>query len=133
MLLDTILANLSGAGDQITILLLMTVLDLLLGVIVAVRAGIFKLEKLAGVLESDLLPILGWVGVVIIASIPQDLIPGDAVIYAPDAAYGLVFIKILGSILGSISSFGVGTEALTKIGVQVKQLPKKDSIPGGPQ
>ena len=127
MLLDKILANLAGVGDQLLVLLVLSLIDLVFGVLAALRAGNFKLEKLAGVLESDLFPIIGWLGVVAIAAIPQDLVPSNYVGYLPEGAYGLVFIKIAGSILGSVSSFGLAVDTLKKIGVQAKQ-PKPEAL-----
>lgn len=122
MLVQTILNNLMAAGDQLVVLLILTLVDLLFGVIAAIKARTFKLEKMAGVMTSDLLPILGWIGIVIIAAIPQDLIPANFVGYAPTGAYGLVFIKIVGSILGSVASFGLAVDSLKKIGVEAKQV-----------
>lgn len=119
-MVDSIVQNIGQVGDQLVVLLGLTILDFIFGTIAAFKARTFQLEKLGGIVESGFLPILGWFGVVVIAAIPQQLVPSEFLVATPDFVYGLVFIRVAGSILGSIASFGVGTDQLRKIGVQSK-------------
>jgi len=96
----------------------LTLLDFVIGVIVALVARNFKWEYLMHYLTSDVMPILGWVVVVILSTIPAGLTPPGGVLpVATGVVYGTVFLGILGSILGSLADMGVLQKPLNRIGI----------------
>ena len=96
----------------------LTLLDFVIGVIVSLVSKTFKWEYLMHYLNSDVLPILGWIVVVIITTIPSGLVPpGGALPIVSTAVYGTVFLGILASILGSLADIGVLQKPLNRIGI----------------
>lgn len=125
-MLDAFVAAVQG---KLIVLLFLTLLDLLFGVILALRRGEFLWRKLLGYLDSDVFPILAWLAVEAMALIPGDLIPAGAELFAPQIVYATVFIVIMASVAGHLSAFGVLTSALQRVGVKPTGL-KAEPAPG---
>lgn len=103
---------------RILVLAILMLIDVLLGIIIALIKKEFKWDKLTSYLNTDVLPIIGWVAVVLITCIPADLIPsGFTIPIVADIVYGTVFIKILASVLKSLADAGVLTSFFGKIGI----------------
>lgn len=114
---------------KLIVLLFLTLLDLLFGVILALRRGEFKWGKLVGYLDSDILPILAWLAVEGMALIPGELIPAGAELFAPQIVYATVFIAILASVAGHLSAFGLLTSSLQRVGIKPTGL-REESAAG---
>lgn len=99
-------------------LLILSAMDLVLGVARAIKDGVFEWRYLAGYIPSNLLPIGGYIMVAYMAQMPIDLLPAGAEVFAPSAVYATVFLKISGSIAGHLSAFGLLTQVLSKVGVK---------------
>jgi hypothetical protein len=103
---------------RLLVFALLIVIDFVLGVVISVVKKEFKLEYLMHYVNTDGLPVLAWVAVVFITLITGNLIPsGTTLPFVGDAIYATVFLSILASILGSLSSIGVLTTLLGKVGV----------------
>jgi len=103
---------------KLVVLAILMFLDIFLGILLAVISKTFNWEKLTSFLKSDGLPVLGWIIVVVITFIPKEFVPdGFTIPFAADVTYGLVFLKIFGSLMKSLSDAGVLTELFGKLGV----------------
>jgi hypothetical protein len=98
----------SMAGFLLVLLGLM-VIDVVLGVVIALVKHEFKWDKLTGYLESDFLPVIGWLVLRVILLIPAEYIPGSMPVTEglQIFAYSTVFLKILGSIFANLQRIGV--------------------------
>jgi hypothetical protein len=103
---------------KILILTIMIVLDVLLGIILALIKKVFNWEKLTSYLSSDVLPVIGWLVVVMITLFPKELLPGGITIpLVADVVYATVFLKILASLLKSLADAGILTDLFGKVGI----------------
>jgi hypothetical protein len=108
----------AAISAKILVLTILILIDILLGVILALIKKEFKWEKLTSYLSSDVLPVVGWVTVVLITLIPKELLPvGYTIPLVADLVYTTVFIKIIASVLKSLSDAGVLTNLFGKIGI----------------
>jgi len=108
----------AAISGKLLVLAVLTMLDFLLGTIIAIVKKNFKMEYMMHVLESDLLPILGWLAVFIITSIPTAFIPqGILLPIAETTVYGIVFLGILASVLAHLADIGILNRPLQKIGI----------------
>lgn len=110
----------TAISGKLLVLAILTLLDFLLGTIVSIVVKKdFKLEYLMHYVNSDILPILGWLSVVVITAIPAALIPEGAVLPIVEVfVYGTVFLGILASLLGHLADIGILTGPLGKIGIK---------------
>jgi hypothetical protein len=115
---ENLLAFWQSVQNQVLFLLALVVLDVLFGIYVAFRQKRFELEKLAGYIDSDLIPILVWLAVSFITSFFGQVIPEAFELVAPNAVYVTVVLKIGGSLLGHWSALGVLPKTLNKVGVK---------------
>lgn len=108
----------NAIGPFLITLLILMVADVLLGVVIALTHKVFSTEKLTGYISSDLLPILGWLVLRVLLLLPAETIPQSSGLPVDIAwgVYATVFLKILGSIMGSLSSIGVLTQVATILG-----------------
>lgn len=108
----------AAISGKLLVLAVLTMLDFLLGTIISIVKKEFKLEYLMHYLDSDVLPILGWLAVFIITAIPAALVPEGAFLSIVEwGVYSTVFLGILASILKHLASIGILTAPLAKIGV----------------
>lgn len=108
---------------KLVVLFLLTALDFVFGVIVSLVKKDFKWEYLMHYVNTDVLPILAWVGVVLLSTIPATAIPGGVVIpVVPDVIYGTVFLSILASVIGAFTAIEALKEPLEKIGIGKPEL-----------
>jgi hypothetical protein len=108
----------AAISGKLLVLAVLTVLDFLLGTVIAVVKKNFKMEYMMHILESDLLPILGWLAVFIITSIPTAFIPqGILLPIAEGTVYGIVFLGILASVLKHLADIGILNKPLAKLGI----------------
>lgn len=118
----TVLSLLKGF---LPVLALLTLIDFVLGVVVALVKKKFQWVYLYHFLETDVLPILVWIVVVMINAIPQAYIPKGFVIpLVSGFIYLTIFASIIGSILESIKDAGIGVEFFPKIGIGGANGPK---------
>ncbi len=104
--------------DRLIALIILTAIDFILGVVLALVHKTFSWEKLTGYIESDLLPILAWLAVEVISALPQDVVPSGAVNVVPLVVYSTVFLKITASILSHVSNMGVARGLLGRVGIE---------------
>ena len=97
----------AAVAPRLSVLLLITIIDFVLGVLVALVGKTFKWSYLAHYLQSDVLPIFGWLVVAILAAIPAALVPSGVAPFFEYAVYATVFIDIMASVLESLKSIGV--------------------------
>jgi hypothetical protein len=89
-------------------LLVVIVLDLVLGVIVALKQKTFEWQKLADILGDYGPKVVGWLALEAI-----DLIPAEYKLFGGigsvlgTGAYALIFASALGSILGHVQAIGI--------------------------
>lgn len=112
---------------RLLVLALLTALDLVFGVIVSFIQKEFKWECLYHYLDTDVLPIFAWIGVVLITNIPAELIPiGFTIPIVADVVYATVFLSILGSLVGSFGKLGVLKEELSRAGFNTDNSEESD-------
>lgn len=105
-------------GPRFMILLGLTLIDILVGVIVSLILKKFQWTYLMHFVNTDLMPIFGWLVFLLISLIPADLTPaGEILPITADLFYGFLFLSIIGSILGSFKDIGVLSEFFPKIGI----------------
>jgi hypothetical protein len=114
---------------KLIVLLILTLLDLLFGILLAVRQKRFEWAKLTGYLDSDIFPILAWMAAEVIGAIPVGLIPEEGMMILPQIVYGTVFLKILASVAGHMSAIGVLTSALSRVKIVPTGAPDGDGTP----
>jgi len=108
----------TAVSGRLEVLFVLAVIDLFLATFIAIVKKEFKLEKLPEFLISDGVPIVGWLAAELLLAIPPYFITEGFVLPVLGyVVYATVFAKIAGSILGSIASTGVLTQALYRIGV----------------
>ncbi|OGO26439.1 MAG: hypothetical protein A2136_05550 [Chloroflexi bacterium RBG_16_54_11] len=92
---------------RLVVLLVLTVFDFLFGTILAIIAKEFKWDYLLHYLNSDILPILAWMAVAFISTIPAEFIPQGALPIFEVAVYTTVFLSIVASLIGHFQKIGV--------------------------
>lgn len=107
----------NALDGRLIVLALLTLVDFVFGVVTSLVKKDFKWEYLMHYLNTDVLPIFGWVGVVILTTIPVEFIPGGSLPLISDAVYATVFLGILASIMGSLAEVGILTKTLNRIGI----------------
>ena len=89
-------------------LLLVILIDLLLGVTVALKQHIFKWFKLADFLADYAPKVIAWIGLELLGLLPPDLKIiagiGDAL---GTGAYAIILLSAAASILGHVQAIGV--------------------------
>jgi hypothetical protein len=101
--------------------LILTVIDFVMGVAVALANGKFKWDKLTSYITSDILPILAWLSAVVISAIPISVLPSNMIGVMAWGIYSTVTLRILASIAGSFGAIGVLTEQMNRVGVDTKK------------
>lgn len=101
-------------------LLILTAVDFVIGTVRALVQGEFDWKKLNHYLITDVIPIMIWAAIELIAAIPAKFFPNTATVAlaVPKVVYATVFLSILGSITGHAAAFGVLKEPLQKVGVR---------------
>lgn len=92
---------------RLTVLLILTVFDFLFGVVLAIIAKEFKWDYLIHYLNTDILPILAWVAILVICQIPAEFIPAGALPVFEYGVYVTVFLSIVASLFESFKKIGV--------------------------
>lgn len=98
-------------GPRLVVLLVLTVFDFLFGVILSLIGKDFKWEYLLHYLNTDILPILAWIAMVVITQIPAELIPSGALPVVEYGVYATVFLSIAASLFEHFKTIGVMTSA----------------------
>jgi hypothetical protein len=92
---------------RLVVLLILTLFDFLFGVILSLIDKTFKWDYLMHYLNSDILPILAWVAIVVISQIPAEFIPSGALPLFEYGVYATVFLSIAASLVGHFQKIGV--------------------------
>jgi len=92
---------------RLIILMALTVLDFLFGVILSLIAKEFKWDYLLHYLNTDLLPILSWMAIAVISTIPAEFFPKGMLPVIEYGVYATVFLAIIGSLYGHFQKIGV--------------------------
>ena len=92
---------------RLVALLVLTMFDFLFGVILAVIGKVFKWDYLLHYLNTDILPILAWMAIVVITQIPEQFIPTGALPLFEWGVYTTVFLSIVASLFESFKKIGV--------------------------
>jgi len=92
---------------RLIVLLILTLFDFLFGVILAVIAKTFQWDYLMHYLNTDILPILIWVAIVVISQIPAEFIPSGSLPLFEYGVYATVFLSIAASLVGHFQKIGV--------------------------
>jgi hypothetical protein len=103
---------------KLFVLIGLALLDLILGVLLALVQKRFEWAKLTDYISSSLLPIVGWFAVGLVGLIPVTFIPEQVPVVAESLVYATVFAKILASILGHLSAIGILQNVFSRLGVQ---------------
>ena len=100
---------------QIELLIVVVLIDFLVGVAAALKNHEFDVKKLPEFLEVYGLRILGWLGLELLAVIPEDyLVTAGITTAIGDGALALIIAAALGSIIKSAGELGI-LPHLTKI------------------
>jgi len=92
---------------RLVVLFILTVFDFLFGVVLALIAKEFEWDYLLHYLNTDILPILAWIAVVVITQIPAELIPGGALPIFEYGVYATVFLSITASLFEQYKKIGI--------------------------
>lgn len=104
--------------NGLAVIALLTVVDLIFGVIEAVVHHKFEWQKLMHFVQTDVLPTLVWLTIVLLKLIPQVLLPkGYTIPFISEVYYGGLVLSIFGSIFKSWGELGLLTDVLGKVGV----------------
>lgn len=110
-------ASFPGPGEiwsviypRLVVLLILTLFDFLFGVILSVIAKEFKWDYLLHYLETDILPILAWMAIVVISLVPTEFIPAGALPIFEYGVYATVFLSISASLYEQFKKIGVITD-----------------------
>ena len=104
----------------LVVFLILTVFDFLFGVILAIIARSLKWDYLLHYLNTDILPILAWMAIVVITKIPEQWIPTGALPVFEVGVYATFFLSIAASLFEQFKKIGV----LTGKGNQVPPMRK---------
>lgn len=89
-------------------LALVIALDLILGVIIALKQGRFEWQKLADFLGDYGPKVIGWLALEALDFLPSEYkLLGGIENVLGTGAYGLLFVSAVASILGHVQSIGV--------------------------
>lgn len=107
-------------------------IDLLFGVVVSLKAGDFKWEKIANYMQTNLPKVFGWLLLFLLSKTPADKLPPEADFISSAAVYTsyiTIYAAIAGSILGHMISLGIFPaalrSALMRLGIAGKYIPPK--------
>jgi hypothetical protein len=107
-------ASFPGPGEiwsviypRLLVLLILTVFDFLFGVILAIIGKEFKWDYLVHYLNTDILPILAWMAIVVISLVPAEFIPAGTLPILEYGVYATVFLSIVASLFESFKKIGV--------------------------
>jgi hypothetical protein len=132
--ISAILAAFWGRVEiQLYVAIFMTLLDLIFGVILAVRQKRFSWDHLNDYLDKNIIPILIWLAVAALSMLPTQTIPDGITFLAPEVVYYGILAHIGQSLLSHFSAFGVGTNMLSKASILPTGAPEPcaDGSPGG--
>ena len=96
-------------APRLVVLLILTVFDFLFGVILSLIGRVFKWEYLIHYLNTDILPILAWMAIVVITQVPAEFIPAGALPIFEYGVYATVFLSISASLFEHFKTIGVLT------------------------
>lgn len=110
MSVDLLLESLAPILQMLPILFLLIGLDVLSGVIAALKSGVFDIEKLPKFLADYGVKVFGWLVLeVIVRLVPEDT-PGLTVLLDPLVAtgvYALILASAFSSIMKNLGEMGV--------------------------
>jgi hypothetical protein len=107
-------------------LALVIVLDLLLGVVVALKQGVFQWQRLADFLADYGPKIVGWLALEALDFLPAEYkVLGGVVGVLGTGAFGILFLSALASVLGHVSVIGI-LPNMTKLGLPPTEAPKPE-------
>jgi hypothetical protein len=108
---------------KFSFLCLAITLDVFSGVVVSLKAGEFKWEKLPSFMGKYVLLIVGWLLAEVAAFIPEDLyntanLPVSYELFTSigSVAYGFVIAGGLSSLLANLANIGLFKEKLERVG-----------------
>lgn len=114
-------AVLAAIGSKIGFALVLVVADVILGTAVAIARREFKLERLTDYLQSDGLPLLGWIAAEFINQIPMEFLPPQLQAAIFNGVYATVMAVIGGSVLSHFAAIGVLKTQLRSLGVKTRE------------
>ncbi len=118
---DYFVAVWAALAGGLAVLGLLTALDVIAGIIVALKKHQFQWQCIGDFMSTDGIKIFAWVAVTMIVLIPEKLIPGGYVIpVVKEVFYLFAFASIMGSFLKSLADLGVMPQFFQKVGVSDK-------------
>lgn len=100
-----------AADQELQTMLAVVVVDLVLGVLAALKLGTFRLAYLSNFMRNDLLgKVVPWAfldSAAIVAGGLDIVIPGVDLTVTAQAAGGVIIAALVGSILGSLKDLGL--------------------------
>ena len=104
---------------QIEVVLLVILIDFIVGVAASVKNKEFDVKKLPDILENYALKIIGWLGLEMLAMIPNEYLALAGInTVIGDGAMGLIIISAIGSILKSSKDLKILPEKKDEAPVQ---------------
>ena len=99
----------AAVGPQLVILVILMLLDLVFGVIVAIRQKVFEFAKVADFLLTNMPKVVFWLAVAFIEPVILAVLPNfaGALGYTSEGVFGVLALAFLGSIANHAAALGV--------------------------
>jgi hypothetical protein len=107
-------------GGKLLVLCALMLIDLVMGIVIALVYKEFDWDYLTNFVKTDLLPSFAWLLVGFMNFIPKEYIPGSVTMIFETTIYATVFFAIFTSILGHLARIGVWTKTLNKLRIGIK-------------
>ena len=98
-----------AVGPQLVILVILMLLDLVFGVIVAIRQGAFEFAKVSDFMLTNLPKVLFWLAVAFIEPILEAVVPAlaTALGYSSETVFGILALAFIGSLANHAAALGI--------------------------
>lgn len=98
-----------AVGQQLIAVVLLMLIDLVFGVVVAIRQGAFEASKIANFLLTNMPKIVFWLAVAYIEPVLQAVAPqfSSALGYTSEGVFGVLALAFLGSLANHAAALGI--------------------------
>jgi hypothetical protein len=97
------------------VLLILTGLDVVFGILVAVLQKRFEWQKVAGFMTTDIPYVLVWMATALLGQLPPEYLPQVITDYGPKAAYAFTSVAIGGSFVAHLAALGMLSKSTAKV------------------
>ena len=97
------------------VLLILTGLDIVFGILIAILQKRFEWQKVAGFMTTDIPYILVWMAMALLSQLPSEYLPQAITDYGPKAAYAFASVAIGGSFVAHLAALGMLSKSTEKV------------------